>query len=92
MERQSSVRVVRNGQIIHEGKLADMRHVDEVVKIVAQGTECGLKLKDFVKIKEGDVIEAIAMVERKFSMDEARTLYLKKLGQMAKERENNRPG
>ena len=91
VERHSLVRVVRAGQIIHEGKLADMRHVDEVVKVAAEGTECGLKLKDFTKIREGDVIEAFSNVERKYTMDEAKTRYLKKLSQMAKGRASSRP-
>ena len=54
----SKVRVLRNGIIIFDGDiLALKRHKDEA-KEVNMGQECGISLKDFNDIKEGDILEA----------------------------------
>lgn len=64
--RTDSVRVVRNGIVVHVGKVASMRHYRDDVDSVRAGTECGMSLENFQDIKEGDVLEGfrIKQVER----------------------------
>ena len=65
VQRNSEVRVVREGIVIHEGKLASLKRFKDDVKEVAQGYECGVSVERFNDIKEGDVIEAFIMEEVK---------------------------
>jgi len=61
--RNSEVRVVRNGIVIHEGRLASLKRFKDDVREVAQGFECGLAIERFNDIKEGDIIESFIMEE-----------------------------
>lgn len=56
--RQSNVRVLREGVIVYEGKLASLKRFKDDVREVVAGYECGIGIEDFNDIKEGDVIEA----------------------------------
>ena len=59
--RNSSVRLVRDGIVVHEGALASLRRFKDDVKEVATNYECGIALEKFNDIKEGDIIECFAM-------------------------------
>ncbi|HAA24896.1 MAG TPA: translation initiation factor IF-2 [Ruminiclostridium sp.] len=61
--RSSDVRVVRDGIVVYEGKLASLKRFTDDVREVVQGYECGILIDRFNDIKEGDVIEAYRMVE-----------------------------
>lgn len=63
--RNSDIRLVRDGIVIHEGKLASLKRFKDDVKEVSQGFECGLSLERFNDIKEGDVVEAFSIEEVK---------------------------
>ena len=63
IRRSCSVRVVRDGIVIHEGELASLQRFKDSVKEVASGYECGLSVEKYNDIKEGDVIEAFVMEE-----------------------------
>ncbi len=63
--RNSDVRIVREGIIVYEGKLASLKRFKDDVREVAQGFECGLSMERFNDIKEGDVIESYVMEEIK---------------------------
>lgn len=63
LNRNSDVRVIRDGIVIHEGKLASLKRFKDDVKEVSSGYECGLNLEKFNDIKEGDVVEFYAMEE-----------------------------
>ncbi len=65
IQRACSVRIVRDGIVIHEGVLASLRRFKDDVKEVAESYECGLSIEKFNDIKEGDVIEAFVMEEVK---------------------------
>ena len=65
VQRNSEVRVVREGIVIHEGKLASLKRFKDDAKEVATGFECGVSIERFNDIKEGDVIEAFVMEEVK---------------------------
>ena len=58
VERNSLVRILRNGVVIFEGKMASLRRFKDDVKEVKAGYECGITIADFNDIKEGDVFEA----------------------------------
>lgn len=63
VERNSLVRVIREGIVIFEGKLASLRRFKDDVKEVKQGFECGLQIENYNDIKEYDVIECSIMKE-----------------------------
>ena len=66
VNRNAQVRVVRDGVVIHEGKIASLKRFKDDVKEVTAGFECGIGLENFNDIHEEDVIEAFEMqqVER----------------------------
>ncbi len=61
--RSCDVRLLRDGVIIHEGKLASLKRFKDDAKEVASGYECGISLDKYNDIKEGDIIEAFEMQE-----------------------------
>ena len=61
--RACSVRVVRDGIVIHEGPLASLKRFKDDAKEVAENYECGMTVEKFNDIKEGDIIEAFTMEE-----------------------------
>ncbi len=61
VHRNSLVRVVRDGIVIHEGELASLKRFKDDVKEVASGYECGVGIEKFNDIKEGDIVEAYVM-------------------------------
>ena len=63
IERDSLVRVLREGVVVFEGKMSSLRRFKDDVKEVKQGFECGIMIDKFNDIKEGDVIEASVMKE-----------------------------
>ena len=63
VNRTASIRVVRDGVVLAEDKIASLRRFKDDVKEVAQGYECGIGLEKFGDIKEGDVFEAFTMEE-----------------------------
>ena len=65
VQRNSEVRVVREGIVIHEGKLASLKRFKDDVKEVVSGYECGVSIERFNDIKELDIIEAFVMEEVK---------------------------
>jgi len=63
IKRSSSVRLVRDGVVIHTGELDSLKRFKDDVKEVKSGFECGLSLKNFNDINVGDVLEAFEQVE-----------------------------
>jgi translation initiation factor IF-2 len=61
--RSSDVRVVRDGIVVYEGKLASLKRFSDDVREVVQGYECGILIEKFNDIKEGDILEAYRMEE-----------------------------
>lgn len=61
--RNAEVRLVRDGIVIHEGKISSLKRFKDDVKEVAQGYECGIGIEAYNDIKEGDIIECFHMVE-----------------------------
>ncbi|ABO50475.1 bacterial translation initiation factor 2 (bIF-2) [Desulforamulus reducens MI-1] len=59
--RDASVRVIRDGIVVFEGKLDSLKRFKDDAKEVAQGYECGLTIDRFNDVQEGDIIEAFTM-------------------------------
>jgi len=56
--RGSKVRLVRDGTVVYDGEIQSLRRFNEDAREVASGFECGIVLRDFADVKEGDVLEA----------------------------------
>jgi translation initiation factor IF-2 len=63
IKRDAIVRVLREGIVIYEGKLASLKRFKDDAKEVRQGFECGISIENFNDIKVGDIIEASIMNE-----------------------------
>lgn len=63
--RNAQIRLVRDGIVIHEGKIASLKRFKDDAKEVAQGYECGIGVESYNDIKEGDIIECFQMEEIK---------------------------
>ncbi len=61
IQRNSNVRVVRDGIVIHEGELASLKRFKDDAKEVMSGYECGISIEKYNDIKEGDIVEAYVM-------------------------------
>ena len=58
MRRGVRARVVRDGTIVHDGRIGSLRRFQEDVREVETGYECGIVIDGFPDVKEGDVFEA----------------------------------
>ena len=67
IKRNCGIRLIRDGIVVYEGKLASLRRFKDDVKEVNAGFECGLNIENYNDIKEGDIIEGYVMedVEKK---------------------------
>ncbi len=73
IRRNAKVRVVRDGTVIHETTIAQLKRFKDDVREVAEGFECGILLEGFNDLKEGDVLEAFETREvERTSLDEGR--------------------
>ncbi|MDD4802977.1 MAG: translation initiation factor IF-2 [Syntrophomonas sp.] len=63
MQRNASIRILRDSVIVHEGKLSSLRRFKDDAKEVVEGYECGIGIKDFNDVKEGDIIEGYILEE-----------------------------
>ena len=61
--RNSQIRLIREGIVIHEGKISSLKRFKDDAKEVAQGYECGLGIEDYNDVKIGDYIECFEMQE-----------------------------
>jgi translation initiation factor IF-2 len=61
--RGAQVRIVRDGTIVHDGRIGTLKRFQEDVREVAQGFECGITIDGYNDIKEGDVLEVYAVRE-----------------------------
>ncbi len=63
IKRNAGVRVLRNNVVIHQGELDSLKRFKDDVKEVKANFECGLSLKNFNDIQEGDILEVFEVVE-----------------------------
>jgi translation initiation factor IF-2 len=63
IRRNTSARLVRDGVIVYDGKIASLRRFKDDVAEVRDGYECGISLENYQDMKEGDIIEAYEVEE-----------------------------
>ncbi|WP_100610171.1 translation initiation factor IF-2 [Confluentibacter lentus] len=63
--RNSSIRLIRDGVVVHTGELTSLKRFKDDAKEVTKGFDCGMQIKNFNDINEGDIIEAFHEVEVK---------------------------
>jgi translation initiation factor IF-2 len=66
--RKSSIRLVREGIVIFEGKLSSLKRFKDDAKEVNAGFECGIGLENYNDLKEGDILESFIIQEIKRSL------------------------
>jgi translation initiation factor IF-2 len=57
VRRNAQVRVVRDGAVVHETRIASLKRFKDDVREVQAGFECGILLEGFNDVKEGDILE-----------------------------------
>jgi translation initiation factor IF-2 len=57
VQRGGFIRVVRNGQVVHEGKVNTLKHFKDDVKEIEKGQECGIGIDGFAQFQVGDLLE-----------------------------------
>ena len=65
VKRNNPIRILRNNVVIYEGTLESLRRFKDDVVEVRQGFECGIGVKNYNDIKEGDLIEVFETIEVK---------------------------
>ena len=70
IDRSNRVHVIRDQTILNNYAIASLRRIKDDVKEVREGFECGIRLDGFNDVKEGDLLEAYRVEERKRSLDE----------------------
>ena len=65
INRQTTIRVIRDGIVVYTGKLGSLKRFKDDVKEVSSGFECGLNIENFNDIKVGDIIEGYEQIEIK---------------------------
>jgi translation initiation factor IF-2 len=65
VSRDNSIRVVRDGTVVFDGKVSSLRRFKEDVKEVPSGYECGITIENFNDVKQGDVFELYKLEEIK---------------------------
>lgn len=69
VQRNNLVRVMREGEVMYDGKIASLKRFKEDAKEVAAGYECGITFDDFKGIQVGDIIEAYKVIETARSLE-----------------------
>lgn len=68
IERGANVRLIRDGVVVHEGKLAQLKRFKDDAKEVVAGQECGMSFESYQDMRQGDVIECFRVEEIKRSL------------------------
>jgi translation initiation factor IF-2 len=64
IKRNAQVRVVRDGVVVHDGKIDSLRRFKDDVREVANGYECGIGLENYNDVKTDDILENYEMIEQ----------------------------
>ena len=63
--RNCGIRLIRDGIVVFSGELTSLKRFKDDAKEVAKGYDCGIQIKNYNDLKEGDVIEGFQQVEIK---------------------------
>ncbi|MCC5914869.1 MAG: translation initiation factor IF-2 [Balneolaceae bacterium] len=72
IDRNNPIRIIRDGVVIYEGEIDSLKRFKDDVKEVQSGYECGISIKNFNDLKEGDEFESYAVTETKRKLEDAR--------------------
>lgn len=72
INRNSPIRIIRDGVVIYDGEIESLKRFKEDVKEVQSGYECGISIQNFNDIKVGDEFESYEVVEEKRKLEDAR--------------------
>ena len=78
IRRDCGIRLIRDGVVIYEGKLASLKRFKDDAKEVASGYECGMTIENYNDIKEGDIVEGYIDVYKRQIISQQRMLIQKK--------------
>jgi translation initiation factor IF-2 len=70
VKRSAMARLVRDGKVVHEGKMSSLRRFKDDVREVQSGYECGIGLENYNDVKVGDVLEVYEIEEIAATLDE----------------------
>jgi translation initiation factor IF-2 len=56
--RNAEARVIRNGEVVHKGRISSLKHLKDNVNEVTKEYECGIRFENFKEFQEADIIEA----------------------------------
>ena len=65
LQRNTPIRVIRDGIVIHTGRLGSLKRFKDDVKEVVSGQDCGLNIESYNDIRVGDIVEGYEQVEVK---------------------------
>ena len=65
INRDTKVRIIRDGIVVHSGEISSLKRFKDDVKEVIPGMECGISIKNFNDIRLGDIIEGYEEVQIK---------------------------
>ena len=68
VRRTARVRVIRDGIVIWDGRIASLRHLKDEVRELREGMDCGISLEGYQDFGEGDVLEVYDVIEEKRSL------------------------
>ena len=68
VRRTARVRLIRDGIVIWDGKIASLRHVKDEVRELKAGMDCGISLEGYQDFEEGDILEVYDVIEEKRSL------------------------
>ena len=70
IERSNRVHVIRDQTVLNDYGIASLKREKDDAREVREGMECGIRLEGFNDVKEGDLLEAYRIEERKRSLDD----------------------
>ncbi|MBQ3655082.1 MAG: translation initiation factor IF-2, partial [Synergistaceae bacterium] len=65
VRRTAKVRVIRDGIVIWDGKIATLRHLKDEARELKAGMDCGISLEGYQDFEEGDILEVYDVIEEK---------------------------
>jgi translation initiation factor IF-2 len=65
VERSNKLRIIRDGVVVHEGEIDTLKRFKDDMKEISKGYECGVQVKNYNDIREGDIFETFKNVEVK---------------------------
>ncbi len=69
--RDDKIRLLRDGEMLHEGRLASLRRDKDDAKEIREGFECGIVIQGFKDIQVGDIIESIKVIKTTRTLEES---------------------